>query len=135
MANKYTQEAMIRAIEAANGMIYIAARKLGCSHQTVYNYARRYPAVQKTIDEQRGILLDTAELALLKAITQGEGWAVCFTLKTLGKQRGFVERQEITGADGGALEVKVLDVRDKLNDLISRHAPRDEAGEDTEQTE
>lgn len=132
---KYTQEAMIRAIEASNGMVYVAAKKLGCAANTVYSYAKRYPAVQKAIDEQRGILLDTAELALLKAITHGEGWAVCFTLKTLGKQRGFVERQEVTGADGGALEVKVLDVRDKLNDLISRHAPRDEAGEDTEQTE
>jgi len=27
-------------------------------------------------------------------------------LKTLGKHRGYVERQEVTGADGGAVIVK-----------------------------
>jgi hypothetical protein len=32
-------------------------------------------------------------------------------------------------------EERTTDARSKLNDLISRHAPRDEAGEDTEQTE
>ena len=43
-----------------------------------------------------------AELALYKAIQDGEGWAVCFYLKTQGKQRGYIERQEIehSGAIG-----------------------------------
>jgi hypothetical protein len=29
-----------------------------------------------------------------------EAWAVCFTLKTIGKGRGYVERNEVTGANG-----------------------------------
>ena len=35
-----------------------------------------------------------AELSLFKAIQTGEAWAVCFYLKTQGKDRGYVERYE-----------------------------------------
>jgi len=31
---------------------------------------------------------------------------VTLTLKSLGKNRGYVERQEVTGADGGAIVVE-----------------------------
>jgi hypothetical protein len=37
------------------------------------------------------------------AVRRGEPWAVCFTLKCLGKDRGYVERQERTGAGGQPL--------------------------------
>jgi hypothetical protein len=102
VADKYKQEIVIEAIRRANGMVYVAAQKLGCSPQTIYNYAKRHPAIQTAIEDQRGILLDTAELALLKAITKGEGWAVCFALKTLGKSRGFVEG---VGKDGDPIKL------------------------------
>ena len=36
----------------------------------------------------------------------GEPWAVAMVLKTIGKHRGYVERQEVTGADGGSITVK-----------------------------
>jgi hypothetical protein len=40
----------------------------------------------------------------------GEPWAVALTLKTLGKQRGYVERQEVTGADAGPVDVRVVKI-------------------------
>lgn len=76
-------------------MIYLAARKLGCSPTTVYTYAKRYASVQEAINEQRGHFVDTCELALNRAVLNGEGWAVCFALKTLGKDRGYVERHQL----------------------------------------
>ena len=45
--------------------------------------------------------------ALDSAIADREGWAVCFFLKTKGKKRGYVERIEQTGADGGDLTIKI----------------------------
>src|SRR5262245_56405300 len=92
---KWTAAQVVNALNESQGMVYIAARKLGCHHQTVYNYAKRYASVQAAIDAERGEFVDTAELALKRAVLAGEGWAVCFSLKTLGKERGYVEKRQI----------------------------------------
>ncbi|NOX54565.1 MAG: hypothetical protein GXP27_09035 [Planctomycetes bacterium] len=69
-------------------MIYIAANRLGCSPQTIYTYARKYPdIVQRAIDEARGLMLDTAEMKLCQAIAEGESRAICFYLKCQGGMR------------------------------------------------
>ena len=90
-----TATQIIDALRETKGMVYIAAEKLGVSHTTIYNYAKRYKAVQQAIDEQRGKVTDVAELALYRAIQAGEAWAVTFYLKTIGRTRGYVEKQEI----------------------------------------
>lgn len=104
---KFTQQQVVAALNNSKGMVYVAARQLGCSANTIYNYAKRYPAVKETIEAERGLMVDTAELALWKAIQAGEGWAISLTLKTLGKQRGYVERSEVTGMEGAPLRVMV----------------------------
>ena len=80
-------------------MVYLAAKRLGCSHQTIYNYARRHPTIQQAIDANRGELLDHAESKLRNAIMDGESWAVQFALRTIGRNRGYVERleQQVSG--------------------------------------
>jgi hypothetical protein len=92
---KWTAKEMITALKEAQGMIYVAARKLGCDPKTVYNYAKRHQSVQDAINNERGEFVDTCELALKRAVLAGEGWAVCFALKTLGKSRGYVERVDL----------------------------------------
>jgi hypothetical protein len=103
---KYSAKRIIEALNLTNGMIYLAAKKLGCSPVTIYNYAKRYPTVQQAIDDNRGAFVDMAELALAKAVQDGEGWAVCFTLKTIGKGRGYIERHEIEQAGDFNITVK-----------------------------
>lgn len=94
---KYKINDMINAINATKGMVYVAADKLGCDPVTIYNYAKKYPEVQAAIDAQRGRMVDTAELALWKALQNGEGWAISLTLKTIGRERGYTEKLLIEG--------------------------------------
>jgi hypothetical protein len=103
---QFEPEKIIEALVASKGMVYITAKKLKCSPQTIYNYAKEYPEVQEAIDSARGELTDTAESKLAMAIRKGESWAVCFYLKTQGRNRGYVERQEVS-AD---FEIKVIHV-------------------------
>ena len=63
-------------------------------------------AIREACDNARGELIDISEQKLRAAVMNGEPWAVAMVLKTIGKHRGYVERQELTGADGGAVIVK-----------------------------
>ena len=100
------QEDLASALRATNGLIYRAARDLGCSAKTIYNRVDADPFLREIVEESRGQHVDAAENSLRKAVEDGEAWAVCFTLKCLAKNRGYVERIEHTGKDGEALEGK-----------------------------
>ena len=104
---RYTPQQIADALHETRGMVFLAAKKLGCSDETIYNYAKRYKAVGDALRQQRGQFVDMAELKLWNAVNEGEAWAVQFALRTLGKGRGYVERQEVTGKDGEAFSITV----------------------------
>ena len=106
MAEKYTANQMIEALREKHGNLSAAARFLNCSRNTISRYIDTYPTVKAVADEERETLIDFAENQLFKQVQEGNITAIIFTLKTIGKHRGYVERQEVTGADGGAVLVK-----------------------------
>ena len=107
---RYTDAQIIGALVAAGGMVHLAARQLGCDPTTIYARRDKSTAVADAIEDQRGQALDIAKSALKRAVLAGEAWAVCFTLKTLGKTRGYTERSEVevTGKDGAALTIEYV---------------------------
>jgi hypothetical protein len=137
MAGKqqYTQAQIIAALTKCHGMVYLAAKELGCVHQTIRNYMQRYPAVRQAAEQQRGEMVDLAELKLWESVKKGEQWGVTLCLKTIGKDRGYVERHEQTGADGGPnrlmlegtahlyVESAREKVRKRLAEIAARRTP------------
>ena len=105
MAEKYTANQMIEALREKHGNLSAAARFLNCSRNTISRYIEQYPTVKAVADEERETLIDFAENQLFKQVQEGNITAIIFTLKTIGKSRGYVERQEVTGANGGAIIV------------------------------
>jgi hypothetical protein len=101
-----SSEAIIQAVTEAHGMVAVAARSLGVERKTVYRRAEKSPAIQEAIADAREIVSDTAELALFKAIDEGHPWAVCFYLKTQGKDRGYTEKSDL--GHSGEVTVKVI---------------------------
>ena len=106
MGQKFTNAQILEAVKSVNGMIYLAARSLGCTPQAIYKRMNKTAVIRDAVDNARGEVVDIAEQKFRQAITNGEPWAVAMALKTLGKNRGYVERQEVTGADGGAIVVE-----------------------------
>ena len=57
---KFTQAQVIDALRETKGMVYLAAKRLGCEAQTIYNYRDRYPAVRAEMEAE----LETARRTL-----------------------------------------------------------------------
>jgi len=122
MAEKYTTAQMIEALREKHGNLSAAARYLGCSRNTIARYIENYPTVKAVYDEERETLIDFAENQLFQQVKDGNITAIIFTLKTIGKSRGYVERQEVTGADGKPMETKITEI-------VIRKETDDEAAE------
>ena len=105
---RYTAAQVAAALTTTKGLVYLAAKRLKCEPETVQNYCKRYPSVQAVKEAQRGELIDLAEHKLRESIQKGEAWGITLCLKTIGKDRGYVERQELSGQDGAPLTLKVV---------------------------
>ena len=106
-SHKFTAEEMIAAIERAEGNLSDAARYLGCVRQTVHNYVNKFVTVRQAYDNANEQFLDECEGQLRKLVRRGVFPAVVFALKTKGKSRGYVERQEISGPEGKQLTINL----------------------------
>ena len=103
-----SKEQYIEAIHKSGGLLTAAADGLGVSRGAIYDAAKRHPEIQQAIEDARDRTTDMAESKLAQKIAEGDNTAIIFYLKTQGKKRGYVERQEVTGAEGGELTVRVV---------------------------
>ena len=92
-------------IPECNGNIAAIARRLRVSRAYIYKRINEAPALRGAIEDAREAMLDNVESALYKQVLEGNTTAMIFWLKTQGKKRGYVERSEITGADGQVIKV------------------------------
>jgi len=94
------KKAILEALEKHLGIVTTACRIVGVGRTTYYGWLNDDEEFAKQVEDIQNIALDFAESQLHKQIGDGNTSATIFYLKTKGKGRGFVERQEITGANG-----------------------------------
>ena len=104
---------IIRALEAKQGLISLAAKSLRITHQALDKRIKQSEKLQEAISLINEANLDLSESTLHKMIKSKNLGAICFHLKCKGKHRGWVERQEVTGAGGKPMSVKITVVYDK----------------------
>lgn len=89
------KRAMVEALTKALGVVKMACESVGISRQTHYNWLKEDEAYQQACVNIPDIVLDFAEHHLHKLISEGNVSATIFYLKTKGKGRGYIEKQEI----------------------------------------
>jgi hypothetical protein len=94
MGEKYSTDKIIAALRETNGLVSLAAKRVGCDRKTIHRRAKAVRAVREAIDDSREELVDQAELALRAAVLRQQPWAVALVLRTLGRERGYVPREE-----------------------------------------
>lgn len=107
-------------IHSTHGNLSEVARIMGVNRSTIYEWIKREPSIAEAVDEARERAIDIAEASLTKQIAEGNTAATIFMLKTRGKSRGYVERQEITGANGGPIETRGVDVKGLSDDELEQ---------------
>jgi 20S proteasome alpha/beta subunit len=81
-------------------------KAIGIERPTFYNWLKDDVDFRLKVENAEEGDIDMAESALKKQILGGNITAIIFYLKTKGKSRGYVERQEITGKDGVDIVIK-----------------------------
>ena len=94
------KKAILEALEKSLGVVTTACKKVGIGRTTFYGWLKDDEKFAEKVNDIQNIALDFVESKLFENIREGKTSEMIFYLKTKGKKRGYVERQEITGADG-----------------------------------
>ena len=89
------KKAMIEALEKSLGVVTTACKSVGIGRTTHYMWLDEDPEYRRDVESISDIAVDFAESSLHKQIKEGNPTSTIFFLKTKGKKRGYVERQEI----------------------------------------
>lgn len=103
------KNAMIEALEKSLGIVTAACKTVGIARQTHYEWYKEDEDYRNRVDSIADMTLDFAESQLHKQIKEGNSTATIFFLKTKGKHRGYVERQEIQTSGDNLFNVRIID--------------------------
>jgi len=99
MANRqvstHKKRLMLQALEKSLSVVTTAVKQVGIDRQTHYNWLKKDPEYAAKVKDIENVTLDFAESQLHEQIREGNVTATIFLLKTKGKKRGYIERQEI----------------------------------------
>ena len=117
MANGYklTVEAVERALRKHHGILQPAADVLGVCRDGLAKFIERNPSLKDVRQQAKEAFVDGAEGALASLVSEKHPGAVMFTLRTMGRHRGYVERNELAGQLG--IEVREMEPVPRAPDM------------------
>ena len=86
---------MLEALEKSLGIVSTACKMVDISRETYYAWLKADEEYKSAVNSIQDSVLDFAESHLYKLVKEGNPAATIFFLKTKGKKRGYIERQEI----------------------------------------
>ena len=89
------KEQLLEALEKSLGIVSTACQSVGISRTTYYKYYNEDKDFKQSVDNIDDIAIDVADSKLLELINDKNITAIIFYLKTKGKKRGYVEKQEV----------------------------------------
>jgi len=118
--SKKTVENKLRFLKnlCKNGYISSACRVSQVSRKLVYVWRKDdeyFESLWYEIEEARK---DWAEAQLFQNMGEGKETSTIFYLKTKAKDRGYSERLEVTGADGGSIAVDSKFIKEASTDEL-----------------
>ena len=94
------KKAMVEALTKSLGIVTIACKDVEISRQTHYRWMQEDEDYKKAVEDISDVALDFAESMLHKQIQDKDTTATIFYLKTKGKKRGYIEKNEVEHSGG-----------------------------------
>ena len=110
--NGQHKKAMITALEKSLGVVTSACKSVGIARSTHYLWMDTDPEYRKEVEDIENVAIDFAESQLHQQIKGGNPTSTIFYLKTKGKKRGYVERQEISHEGLKTFQIEEVDEQD-----------------------
>jgi hypothetical protein len=92
---KATKESLLKAIKQNRGIVTNICKSLDMARQSFYERLDNDIELQEALESAREEVLDLGESKLIELVQEGNAQAVFFMLKTIGKNRGYIEKQEV----------------------------------------
>lgn len=123
------QKRFLKAFESALGNVSTASEKVGINRGTYYLWMRTNELFKEKVEEIDNKNIDFAETMLLKNIRDGKESSIFFYLKCKGKDRGYIEKQEIgvTNKNGEDVPVGSVTYVFGNNDFVDQFGKKIEA--------
>ena len=110
---EHTKKALLEALEKSLGIVTTACKKVGVGRTTYYDWYNNDSDFKDKVDDLKNVALDFAESQLHKQIQDNSTSATIFYLKTQGKKRGYIERQEVDLSSGNEqinkIEIEIIE--------------------------
>ncbi len=98
---------MLEALISTLGIISTACKKAQINRCTHYDWLEKDEQYKQAVEAIDDLSLDFSESKLHKLIKDENPAAVFFHLKTKGKKRGYIERQEIESENNHTIQGNV----------------------------
>lgn len=95
---------LLQKLNENSGIVASACKAAGISRYTFYEWCKTDPDFAEKVEDIKELQKDFCEALILKKMREGDTTMIIFYAKTKMKDRGYVERQEVTGADGKPLQ-------------------------------
>ena len=113
---------MIKALVSSLGVVTSAAKVAGVDNATHYTWLKNDPIYRERVESIADVALDFAESKLHENIDKGDTTATIFYLKTKGKKRGYIEKQEIGHSGEVGVTMKIINYSTNTHEDEQRSA-------------
>lgn len=111
----FEKDLVLNCIERCKGNFLAISNVFEVCPSTVYTWAQKWPWFLEATQKARELRVDTAEIKLDDKLHQGDITAIIFTLKTLGQNRGYIEKQKLEALLGGNATFTLTGLSDAVN--------------------
>lgn len=113
-----TKRNLLSALEKSLGIVSTACKMVGIRREHHYYLYKHDLEYKQAVDEIQNVALDFVETKLFENIDNNSDTSIIFYLKTRGKLRGYIEKQEIEHSGGIGVNINFNWVEPKEETII-----------------